>query len=57
MTFSVTHLLLKIRTWICSSPQSIRLILVLEVILDVAHLMVDSHKVLHIHFGAHLDPV
>jgi hypothetical protein len=47
----------RLHTWISSGPQSIRLVLVLDIILDVAHFMMDCHKVLHVHFRAHLDPV
>lgn len=45
------------KTGISSTTESHRLVLVLQVILDVPHLMVYSEELLHRHCGALLDPM
>ena len=44
-------------TWVGSIPELEWLVLVLDKVLDVSHLMVNSHQVLKVSLSAHLDPV
>lgn len=44
------------KTGVGSTTKAHRLVLVLQVILDVPHLMVYSEELLHCHCGALLDP-
>ena len=42
-------------TWVGAIPELKRFVLILNEILNMAHLMMNGHKIFQVSFGAHLD--